>query len=166
MRIGVLVDTGKLRGGRRAVFDQLLASSAMHVALLIHAKPGPKRLSQFVWDAIDWGDRWFAKALLHPALARARGLKATSLDRGALDLSTAGVSAVQSTEVDRVMGAELDLIINLSQARCDDLDPGLARHGIWRIATRRAPQDRSGPLRENWQAIPTCGSKRLGWRAK
>lgn len=145
MRVGVLVDALKLSGSRRAIIERMVASDSAEFALIINARGVVRNLNARVWSAVDWLERQFSKRALHPALARARGFDAALLDRGELDLAPTAPHA-QLTDAAAIRAAKLDVIVDLRGRVNEAIDPGLSRHGVWRVVTRHGSSDPASPL--------------------
>lgn len=149
MRVGILVDSRWLTGWRKAVFRGLLETEQTRIVLSISNNDDAGRArsaSAGAWDFFDRIERKLAKRFLHGRLARARGFSPALLDSEPLDLSAyQDAPRVSVSEASAIAAAELDVLLDLS---CSDagIDPSLARLGVWRLASRRAPQDRHSPL--------------------
>ncbi|MBX3428445.1 MAG: hypothetical protein KF779_02560 [Hyphomonadaceae bacterium] len=144
MRIGIFVDTSKLRGWRKAIFKRLLQAPDVRVAQII-AHDRVVRREGALWRAADALERALAKRLLHRPLARARGIDPAILDDGALD-AFEYCDAPQAAASDRatILAAHLDAIVDLSAGA--NLDSNLARRGVWRIAAGMGTRDKLSPL--------------------
>lgn len=144
MRIGILVDTLKLRGWRKAVAQRLLRARDMDVALFI-VRGAPAREERALWRAVDAFERAVAKRVLHRPLARARGFDPAILDDRGADLAElCDAQRVSSAESEVIRAATLDAIIDLSEG--GDFDADLARRGVWRLAAGEGAGDRLSPL--------------------
>ncbi|MEZ5958990.1 MAG: hypothetical protein R3C30_00995 [Hyphomonadaceae bacterium] len=83
--------------------------------------------------------------MLHAAVARARGFAPDFLDRIERDVGSLAPHA--DLRDARVIGdASLDVIVDLRRAGGAPIDAGLARLGVWRLATRRGASHHAGPL--------------------
>lgn len=149
MRIGILTDSRWLTGWRKAVLCGLLDSKVARVVLVISNNDDAGRarsVSGGAWDFVDRVERKLAKRFLHGRLARARGFSPALLDSEPLDLSAyQDAPRARVSETSTIAVAELDVLLDLSSSDAG-IDPRLARLGVWRLASRRAPQDRESPL--------------------
>ena len=152
MRIGILVDSLRLSGWRKAVFKRLLDSTEAQIALVIlqsetdvGAPVGV--ISRKVWEIANFAERKLAQRLLHRPLARVRGFAAATLNGEEFDFSARlqDVRGAESDETEIIAGAKLDAVIDLSRMPAG-VDASLTKLGVWRLAPRRTPQDRSAPL--------------------
>lgn len=143
MRVGVLVDTLKLRGWRKAVFKRLLQARDVQIALVIVRDGAPVERESLLWRACDALERALAKRLLHRPLARARGFDPAILDDGELNIG-AELARASLSDADAIRAATLDVIIDLSAGA--DIAANLAQRGVWRLAAGEGARDRSSPL--------------------
>ncbi|MCX7358017.1 MAG: hypothetical protein NT015_07740 [Alphaproteobacteria bacterium] len=145
MRIGIVVDTLRLRGWRKAVFKRLAEAQGLHIAILIARDDVQNHGEIAVWRVVDALERALAKRLLHRPLARARDFDPSILDDAEIDLvGTADTPSASLSDAGSIRAANLDAIIDLSSGAV--IDANLAQRGIWRIVAEEGAGDRLSPL--------------------
>ncbi|MDP2620800.1 MAG: hypothetical protein Q8P46_11605 [Hyphomicrobiales bacterium] len=172
MRVGLLLEGGRVAGWQRAFVDRLKDDPGVSLALVIAAPQGPTgRPAHAIWSSIDAAERALARRLF--GRSRVRGdISMEMLDNkpvGAQSLAAlAGLPTVTWAEgADRaadekaaaaIRAASLDVILDLGCA-LSSAEPGdMARHGVWTLCTEHGGYDEVTPFGfwEFYRNEPIC----------
>lgn len=172
LRVGLLLEGGRVAGWQRAFIDRLDEDPAVALAQVIVAPQGPAdHPAHTIWSTINKAECALARRLFGRSRVRGnismdmldnkpvRAEKLAALaDLPTVMLADGGTMAPDDDDTATISGAELDIILDLG---CADPNGGLgatARHGVWTLCSEHGGYDEVTPFGfwESYRDEPIC----------